>query len=338
LPRQGAATTVLSLAVALAAVLYSDDSVALALGATPTTGHFVSGKTWPVEAMRKLSAGYTPSKTGSFKVHIRPAAKIRPRGSDGYRVRIAAGGGVSIHGHGTIGKQGTVGNGTHHLRPVVVAALRHHASASYQVRGTVRARRVRAGFERFGRISVRFHRTGTRMVGLGASANCDHELKERTGFFTGPLRFHGEGRYVALKRRRARGVFIPSQRMRCRFDRSGSGHGKTGGALEASSGQVQLLAVKAHRRHSRVTVLADTQSRVGNVRISRSVEEQLSSRTFSFNRQLSQAHFHPGIPRFSGAGDFSLPRSWLGSLAVSFPGEGNVPLAGPGFAAALTRY
>jgi hypothetical protein len=58
---------------------------------------------------------------------------------------------------------------------------------------------------------------------------------------------------------------------------------------------------------------------------------------FRVNKRLTSARVNPSATPFGGTADFDAPHAWTGSLAASFPGATNIPLAGRGFRARLHR-
>lgn len=94
------------------------------------------------------------------------------------------------------------------------------------------------------------------------------------------------------------------------------------------------------RGRGRVHFAAVDERSEGSVAIVRRVEVRAGSATFVADNALSLAGVTPPPP-FSGTGAWQHTgtgeKSWTGSLAVSFLGAPNVPLAGPGFGSDLSR-
>jgi len=75
--------------------------------------------------------------------------------------------------------------------------------------------------------------------------------------------------------------------------------------------------------------------KVGQVKIERFGFGNGPKTSFRFDSALTSAHVEPPDPPFSRDADFASPNQWTGSLSVSFPGDPDVPLAGPTFSAQL---
>jgi hypothetical protein len=86
------------------------------------------------------------------------------------------------------------------------------------------------------------------------------------------------------------------------------------------------------------TFVATESGMRGPMQISRTVISSAPAADFSFDPGFNAAALTPPAP-FSGSGTFLRvgdgSTTWSGSLAVSFPGEPNVALAGPQFTASL---
>ena len=84
--------------------------------------------------------------------------------------------------------------------------------------------------------------------------------------------------------------------------------------------------------------IAASEQSAGQIAVYRLALAFAPPRTFIFDNALSSASFTPPAP-FSGTGSFQQgaagPRSWSGTLAVSFPGAEGTPLTGPQFTTQL---
>jgi hypothetical protein len=152
-----------------------------------------------------------------------------------------------------------------------------------------------------------------------------------TGEFHGAFRFRGEGGYTSVHTHRVHGQELRASPLRCR----GHDHGIE---LKARSGSTRFAAFQDNDYG--VTVLsAATRERSGRVEIAREASRLVApdAGEFTFSSGLTSAHVGPGGALFAGSADYASPSTWTGSLAVSFPGEEDVRLTGPGFTATLRR-
>lgn len=192
----------------------------------------------------------------------------------------------------------------------------------YLVRGTVTRRGLRARFGSLGRISVKF----TPARGKG-----------NRGVFKGTIRFRGEGGYVELDARRAKGALIGGSR-RPRLSTGGSAVASAEtvfGVLEAQAKGRILLAIASHPDEGDLPgFVAAAQDRGGGMEITRKVAVLGSADTFSFEDNLSTATIRPPSP-FAGSATFTRNAdgsgSWSGDLVVDLPGRADVPMVGPEF-------
>lgn len=226
------------------------------------------------------------------------------------------------------------------------------ATSTYIARGSVTPTSMRASFGSLGRVSLRFHPTGpvTRTRPRRHCLGPDH-YTIRPGVFVGTVRFRGEDGYVTAWAHRIPGKSVTPPELTC-FDSIGSILREFGfaGAGKAKPKVTRLRAgwreavgatyLEAHRRRDRTTFAAVRQLTEGRLAIYRSAYAKAPASSFGAKLSLSQATIRPPAP-FSGVGLFRRDphgaKLWSGSLAVSFPGEPNVPLTGPQFRTQLTR-
>jgi hypothetical protein len=152
-----------------------------------------------------------------------------------------------------------------------------------------------------------------------------------TGEFRGVFRFRGEDGYTSVQAHRVHGREERVSPLCCQ----GQDHGIE---LKARSASTRFTAFQDN--HYGVTVLsATTRERSGRIQIARDASRLVApdGREFTFGSGLTSAHVAPGGALFAGAADYASPSTWTGSLAVSFPGEEDARLTGPGFTATLGR-
>lgn len=213
-------------------------------------------------------------------------------------------------------------------------------STYYIARASTRGGRITSRIGSLGSVSMTFHPTGAERV---ERANCRSTFtRSRPGTFVGSLRFLGEGGYVKLNAHRLRGAARrrgpecnPSAARRleggAKVDRL---YASFRNGLDATYFYANTLASGG----SFYEVEADTGG--SEYGVERFAYAFAPGSTFATDRSLSSANLTPPYP-FSGTGSFQRAADgaalWSGSLAVSFPGEADVPLTGPPFKVFLTR-
>jgi hypothetical protein len=227
-----------------------------------------------------------------------------------------------------------------------------YAWSTYVARGKVSPTAIHASFGALGHADMRFHQSGTVTYGkrhhhcVGAD-----RYTIRPGVFVGTVRFRGEGGYVSAKVHRVKGKVITPRSLTC-FDslfkelEGGGGGGDTKEKPKVTrlrsflrSGLTAIYFV-ASERGGKTQFTAEMEQTVDSLGVFRGVSTHASPETFASDNALSSAGVTPPSP-FSGSGTFGRgptgKKSLTGSLAVSFPGAPNVPLADPRFKTQLTR-
>lgn len=264
--------------------------------------------------------------------------ELGTRGSNGYRISVYS-----------IGDQ-----------EVTLYAAKPDLSASYAVRGHVRHDRLEANFGKLGRISLRFKPSTRISDTLGGPPNCPPaRLTEEFGVFRGSLDFTGEQGFTTVDSHRVRGKVTLITSRPCPSKRLATGSYGTSqlrrAAGEQRSGVAELSAES--RSNGRVTSFgvvkyfpdfdewlfdASVDEQRGRIDIER--EALVFAEADSF--LVSKPGVHPAsaeviAPKpFQGTAVYaeepvSPALAWDGSLSVSLPGIGPVPLAGQGFEAFL---
>lgn len=223
------------------------------------------------------------------------------------------------------------------------------AWSTYIARGKVSTTSIRGDFGDLGKVDMRFHPSGPTVLGK-RHARCigPHRYKITRGAFVGTVRFRGEGGYTSARVHRVQGKVVTPRFLFCAdtlFPGDG-GHKKAKNRAKVTrlysffrSG-LTAMAFSAAERGGKATYLAEMEQTAGSVGVFRGVSVRASPVTFAFDNALSFAGVTPPAP-FSGSGSFqrgpSGVKSWTGSLAVSFPGAPDMPLADPRFHTQLTR-
>jgi hypothetical protein len=231
---------------------------------------------------------------------------------------------------------------------------RLEATSTYIARGKVSTTSMKASFGSLGHVSLRFHPTGpaTRTRPRRHCLGPDH-YTIRPGVFVGTVRFRGENGYATAEAHRVKGKSVTPPELVCfdsidsilrEFGLGNPSKKKKPKVTRLRAGwreAVRAVFLEASRKRDKATFVAAREVTEGKLAIYRSAYVKAPAATFGAQSSLSQATFKPPAP-FSGAGLFrrdpqSGAKLWSGSLAVSFPGEPDVPLTGPQFKTQLTR-
>jgi hypothetical protein len=304
-------------------------ATALAALALPTTANAIPPGfpfRLPVAIPRQLRDKVSPRiALGSFHSAVRPRLILKPQ--NGYEIAVGGSGSV-----------------------VVVGVLRRHplALSEYLVRGTVSANRLQGSLGQYGRVSVRFHPSRSRMPAT-SHRRCRgrDRFVVRHGVFVGDIDFTGEDGYVSVHAHRAKGS-VRSLALRC--ERRGRSPRQVGSATRSSSeipfdrrlrflvaswrhavDSAAFLAIGG-RRNLFLAVAEQSEGRLAKLRLALSV----ASTGFSIDDALTRGRVAPPSP-FHGAGTYAAApdgtKSWTGTLTANFPGAPRYPFTGPPFEA-----
>ncbi len=221
----------------------------------------------------------------------------------------------------------------HHRGKVTVSVHDNHTETTYTTRARFNRRRIRADLGHYGRIALNFRKNPGHVTVPSGTAQkrdviCGQSGTRAIGQFRGVFRFRGEDGYVEAKAHKIRGNVGRNGPRQCEAREHGI-------ELVARSGSTKFAALDEPDLGA-TFLLASTEERVGAVQVHRLAARATApdSGEFTFDSALTHAHVAPAGRPFTGTADFS-PSSWTGTLAVSFAGEGNVPLTGPSFSANL---
>jgi hypothetical protein len=231
---------------------------------------------------------------------------------------------------------------------------RYAVSSTYVARGRVSPTSIEADFGAFGHASMRFRPSGqvTRTKPRRHCLGPDH-YTIRSGVFVGSVRFRGEDGYTSATAHRIKGKAVTPAQLVCfgSLESLLREYGLGGGVPEKKKPKVTRLFAhwreavaatyfEASRKRDVARFQAATERTGGKLAIYRSAYVKAPAPAFGASLALSKASTQPPAP-FSGSGTFQHgpqgAKLWTGSLAVSFPGEPDVPLTGPQFDAQLTR-
>jgi hypothetical protein len=282
-----------------------------------------------------LAALLVPSATAAAKNGLE--LDLHLRGTHGYRIEV---GGYDTTAF--ISASRSVGT-----------PRRLETTSTYIARGKVSTTSVEASFGSLGHVSLRFQPSGP-TIRTRPHRHClgpDH-YTIRPGVFVGTVRFRGEDGYATAVTHRVRGKSVTPPELFC-FDSIQSILREFG--LRAPSKKkrpkvtrlragwreaVGATYLEASRKRATATYVVVHQQTEGKLAIYRSAYAKAPASSFGAQSSLSQATFRPPAP-FSGVGLFRRDpngaKVWSGSLAVSFPGEADVPLTGAQFKTQLTR-
>jgi len=231
---------------------------------------------------------------------------------------------------------------------------RYAVSSTYVVRGKVSPSSIEADFGDFGHASLRFRPSGqvTRTKPRRHCLGPDH-YTIRSGLFVGTVRFRGEDGYASATAHRIKGKSVTPARLVCfrSLESLLREYGLGGGGPEKKKPKVTRLFAHwreavaatffgASRKRDVARFQAAAERTGGRLAIYRSAYVKGPATAFGASSTLSKANVEPPAP-FSGHGTLERgpqgAKIWTGSLAVSFPGEPDVPLTGPQFDIQLTR-
>ncbi len=234
-------------------------------------------------------------------------------------------------------------------RSVMLSAFSGDRLAFYRAPATVDPRTgiIAARFGDLGSVSMSFKPTGgpPRVLNLCGKSG-DKILFER-GYFVGSFRFRGEGGYTAVGPVGKAPEYMGYFALGCPgFITSGSGGpGGPGAELDAhrksNGGRIEFSAIKKRPRGP-ASFSASTSEHRGRMRIYRFAFADGAPGSFIYDPEARRAVVNPPPP-FRGSGWFKQRRHrakgrWRGTLKASFPGRAKVRLAGPSFAAKVSRF
>jgi hypothetical protein len=237
---------------------------------------------------------------------------------------------------------------------IYVARGRHsNAITAYVAKGTVTPGRIAASFGKFGKVSMRFrpatHRPSAKSHRVCRGAG---PFEGRPGTFVGEFKFRGEGDYLSVQARRAKGQ-VGGLSLRCRSSRTDrrvklATHPSQNGLFGPESpyllsdwrhgvGAAHFVALK----DKRTVFIASAEQAHGKFAIFRLALLVASApKALEVSNALTSARVSPPAP-FSGSGRYRAAPdgtvSWTGSLAIDFPGAPRFPLTGPPFEASVGK-
>jgi hypothetical protein len=226
------------------------------------------------------------------------------------------------------------------------------SSTTYVARGTAGPKGIHANFHQFGRVDMKFHRTAEAVRGLPPDCfGGTTGAATIPGYFTGTIAFEGEGGYTAVDSHRVRGEVVLPPTEQCPLVAGGANPliedpnaelppAKTRMTLSAldKAGTGGLVFVA--RRAGKTGFYAERFGTVGRIGLL-SIAYALGPRSsFVSDPQVSHGVVDPPRP-FVGSATLQRQadgkRTWTGTLAATFPGEGPVSLVGTQFHTTLSR-
>jgi hypothetical protein len=221
------------------------------------------------------------------------------------------------------------------------------AVTAYVAHGTVTPGRIEAKFAGLGRVAMRFRPSG-RVVKSKPLRHCNgaRRYTRRFGTFAGAVRFTGEGRYVAVRAHRAKGVVRSPFRLDCASRNLHSHSTRLGRQVGRWPNFTPTILAAFWRQDvsstdffsfqigQKTLYLAVTEESKGSMAEVRFAAVIAPSKTFVSDDALTSATVTPPAP-FHDKGSYGAApdgtKSWTGPLSVAFPGTPRFPLTGTQF-------
>ncbi|MBS1889022.1 MAG: hypothetical protein JSU06_17735 [Actinobacteria bacterium] len=279
-----------------------------------------------IAALLLLLGAFAPAALADEPLPKGAEGTFELQGTNGYQV------------FGLIGSTGTSGM-------LSLFVEKRGAAAIYTVRGEVTREHVRFNLGALGDVDVIVQPTG-RMETVGSK--CGKPTRIEGEEYTGTIAFHGEEGFTDVEATRTPLRLEPILDLVCggMGGSEVSGGGLPGVVLRIASNDGPGLRLNQNHRGAPVFYEARMTEREGAMRVDRTVSGHLGGGALSYDPTLSSARFSAGAP-FSGNATYAGRRlarearpgqgSWLGTLAVDFPGRAGVPLAGPDFSASIVH-
>ncbi len=207
--------------------------------------------------------------------------------------------------------------------------------ATYLVRGEATTESAHFDLGKLGEIDLTAEKTGQMET---VKPECGKPVKVERIEFVGRIDFHGEEGFTDIEATRTPLRWKTALSIVCGGVSSTSewGAGLPGAELTVKRKNGPTLKLEQNHPGARVLYDAKETEMEGHVRVRRSVSGRLGGGALTFSPSLAAASFNAGGP-FSGAASYAANGTWRGNLRVDFPGDANVPLAGPGFKASIRR-
>jgi hypothetical protein len=252
-----------------------------------------------------------------------PYARFTVAGTHGYRVLVSS----------------SLGD----FEAVHLIASRRHAAVEYLTfDGRADREGIEARFGGVGLVSVRFHPAGPSHSPVRPPRNCEAlRARDRVGFFTGRIEFHGERGFTGVDLRRARG-HAGVVRVRCPPPGPFTWTAGTGTPdVYAHFDDGEFIVGKEAIRHLRalatpdlvdalqlgrlgtgpVPFAAEHRESRGLTSIRRVAAARGPARSLILDRAARTARIGPPAPFAGVATSRACPREWSGTLTAHFPGR-----------------
>lgn len=276
-----------------------------------------------------LMPGMTLAKERHFVIGPSTTMEAQMQGSKGFRIALFA----SKHS-------------------VDLSASGHHASVHYSAPGHITGKWIKARLGHLGRVSLRFKASQKPHLLPGSAENCKGgDRLVEAGVFVGLVQFEGEQGYTSVHTGRVRGKITRAEKEVCSYgseERSQMSPGITGLDAGTKSGRIDFSAFKFESKKRPALDSTDFnaavfESRPHGLSIFRVVQESGRPGDIDITKahgKVVSATIDPPAP-FTGSATYqrapaSPAEAWTGSLAVEFPGLGEVSLAGSDFCAETT--
>lgn len=234
-----------------------------------------------------------------------------------HEVELPASNGYTLTVYGIPPARGRAGR-------VEVSAWNAMTSSSYSAPGRVTGKGMWASLGRFGKVSLRFDRTGVKQVRSPCSDSVDRVV---AGTFAGSVEFEGEGGYTSLTDDGVVAEPLDHDHWECSWSDAYRG-GRRGASLQVLSRYAETQVQEASHGGP-VRYIAVAVNRYGRVEVRRLAEVVGEPAGFLWPQDLKRATVRPPAP-FSGEARYTQlsPRitHWEGNLRVDFAGFPDHPL------------
>lgn len=226
------------------------------------------------------------------------------------------------------------------------------SATEYAARGIVSSGRLEADFGPFGKLAMRFQ-PAANPTWVKPKRDCrgGERFIKRTGTFVGDFHFRGEGGYVSIVAKRAKGHVVSlapkcerrqrsAAREQLSFEPSQSGTWGPEAPFIAARWKIGVSSAEFFASGGkRAAFLAGTEEILGAVaRFRYALLKKAPAKDVKVSNAMTSGRVSPPPP-FSGIGTYRAApdgkRTWSGSLTVNFPGAEHYSLTGPPFKASI---
>jgi hypothetical protein len=284
-------------------------------------------------AFASAALGAEGGASAGTKIEVEPRFQLD--GAHGYRLQISA-------------RAATVTIGVSRADDTPHAG----SSTTYVARGTAGQNGIHANFDQFGKIEMKFHATAEAVRGLPPDCfGGTTGAATIPGYFSGTIEFEGQKGYTAVRSHRVRGEIVLPPTEQCPLVAGGANPLVEDPNAELPPAQTRMTLsaleksgtgglVFVARRAGKTGFYAERFGTVGRIGLLSYAYALGPPSSFTSDPQVSHGVVTPPKP-FVGTGTLQRgphgKRTWAGTLAATFPGEGRVSLVGTQFHTTLSR-